>query len=364
MLNKLVFENLKHRPVRTLLSIAAIAVEVTMMLTVVGLSRGMLEDSARRAQGAGADIWVRPPGSAAIGLSGAPMQEKVLDFLGKQEHVEIATGSMAHPIGGLKSVNGLDFEEFDRMAGGFKFLEGGPFTGDDQIIVDERYAIENDVHAGDQIEVLNRPWTIAGVVEQGKLSRLIVPLGQLQELTASQGKLTQAYVKLDDPANTDKVIASLKAQLKDYQIYSIEEFTSLFTVDNIPGLKSFIYVIIGLSVTVGFLVVFLSLYTAVLERTREIGILKSLGASRGFVIGVLMRETALLAIFGSIAGVLMTYGARELIQLAAPASLTQKIVPDWWLIAAAISLAGAILGAAYPGWKAATQDPIEALSYE
>ena len=60
MINKLVLENLKHRPVRTMLSISAIAIEVTMILTLVGLSRGMLDESARRARGVGADIWIRP----------------------------------------------------------------------------------------------------------------------------------------------------------------------------------------------------------------------------------------------------------------------------------------------------------------
>ncbi len=349
---------------RTLLSVLAIAVEVTMMLTVVGLSRGMLEDSQRRARGAGADIWVRPPGSAAIGLSGAPMSEKMLPFLRKQKHVVIATGSITHPIGGLNTVVGLDFDTFDKMSGGFKYLEGGPITGHDQIIVDERYAMQNKIHAGDTMHLLGRDWKVVGVVEPGKLARLIVPLDQLQELTAATGKLTQAYLKLDDPANTDKVIASLKKQLKDYNIYSIEEFTSMFSIHNIPGLKAFIGVIIGLSVVVGFLVVFLSLYTAVLERTREIGILKALGGSRAYILQMLLRETTLLAIAGSIVGIVMTYGARAIIQVSVPASLTQEIVPDWWVISGLISLAGALLGAAYPGWRAVNQDAIEALAYE
>lgn len=364
MLNKLVIENLKHRPVRTALSVLAIGLEVTMILTVVGLSEGMLEDSARRARGAGADIWVRPPGTAVIGLSSAPMNEKILGFLEKQEHVDIVTGSVTHPIGGLNTVTGLDLDKFTAMSGDFKFVEGGPFTGQDDIIVDERYARQNKVHAGDDIELMNRKWHVCGVAEPGKLSRLIVPLKRLQELTGNTGKLTSAYLKLDDSANTEKVITSLEARLKDYQIYSIEEFTSLFSVHNIPGLEAFIGVIIGLSVVVGFLVVFLSLYTSVLERTREIGILKSLGASPAYVLNILIRETALLAVAGSILGIILTYGTRWLIMTMVPASLTQKTVPDWWLITGAIALAGALMGAVYPGWKAATQDAIEALSYE
>jgi putative ABC transport system permease protein len=106
------------------------------------------------------------------------------------------------------------------------------------------------------------------------------------------------------------------------------------------------------------------MYTAVLERTREIGILKALGASPAFVLGILFRETLLLAIFGSALGIGFSYGTRWLIMTLVPASLEQIIVYGWWPIAGAIALVGALLGAAYPGWRAARQDPIEALSYE
>ncbi len=364
MINKLVIENLRHRPVRTLLSVLAIGVEVTMMLTLVGLSRGMLEDSARRARGVGADIWVRPPGSSAISFSSAPMPEGILRFFEKQPHVVLASGSVIHPIGGVSTVTGLEIDKFNQMSGGFNYRSGGPFEHPDDIIVDERYAAQHKLRAGDKVRLMNRGWRVSGVVEPGKLARLIVPLKTLQDLTGNTGKLTQVYLKLDDPKRTEDVIAALKEKLPDYQIYSIEEFTSLFSVENVPGLRAFIGVIVVLSVVVGFLVVFLSLYTAVLERTREIGILKALGATPGFVLTVLMRETALLALVGTALGILLTYGTRWLIMTLVPASLTQMIVPDWWPIAGAIALAGALLGASYPGWKAARQDAIEALSYE
>ena len=88
--------------------------------------------------------------------------------------------------------------------------------------------------------------------------------------------------------------------------------TSLLSADNIPILKRFTCVVIGIAGVIGFLFVFLSMYTAVLERTREIGILKALGASPGYILGMLFRETILLAIGGAIAGILMTYGTRAL----------------------------------------------------
>jgi putative ABC transport system permease protein len=144
----------------------------------------------------------------------------------------------------------------------------------------------------------------------------------------------------------------------------MEEFVSLYSVNNVPMLKEFIVVIIGLGSLIGFLVVFLSMYTAVLERTREIGVLKALGASPGYILGILLRETAVLAIAGSILGILLTYGSEWIINSVIHGSLQQAIVPEWWPIAGGIAIAGALVGALYPGLKAAKQDAIEALSYE
>ena len=364
MVNKLVLENLRHRPIRTLLGVLAIGVEVTLMLTLVGLSHGMLDDLARRSRGVGADVIIRPPGTSIIGLSSAPMNEKIVNFVAGLPGVQLATGTAAHPIGGVDTVNGIDLDSFSRMCGGFRYLEGGPFQSPEDVIVDERYARQRNLHAGDRLQMMNRTWRVSGIVEPGKLARLFVPIRVLQDLTGNTGKLSVVYVKLGDPRQTPQFVASLKERLKDYQIYSMDDFISLISIDNVPGLNAFIGVVVGVSVVVGFLVVFLSMYTAVLERTREIGILKALGASPSFILTLLVRETTLLAIIGSIAGILLTFGTRWLIMRLVPSSLTQAIVPEWWPIAAAIAVAGALLGAIYPGWKAARQDAIEALAYD
>jgi putative ABC transport system permease protein len=364
LINKLVIENLKHRPVRTLLGVLAIAIEVTMILTLVGLSRGMLDDSARRARGVGADIWVRPPGSSAISFSSSPMDQRLADFLERQPGVEIALGNIIQPIEGVDTVSGIDYERFDRMSGGLRFLAGGPFEHEDDVIIDQRLADQQKLKVGDTIRMLNRDWRVCGIVEPGKLARKLVQRDRLQELTGNTGKVTQILVKLQDPSQTDAKVEEFRRLLPEYRIYSIEEFTSLFSIDNVPGLRPFIVVVILISVIVGFLVVFLSMYTAVLERTREIGILKSMGASPAYILGMLMRETAVLTLLGSALGIVLTFGTRAVVMVLAGASLTQMIVPDWWPIATAISMAGALLGAAYPAWKAVNQDVLEALSYE
>ena len=151
--------------------------------------------------------------------------------------------------------------------------------------------------------------------------------------------------------------------MTDYRIFSLDEFVSLISVDSVPILKRFTNVVIGLGVVVGFLVVFLSMYTAVLERTREIGILKALGATPGYIMAILMRETLVLAVAGAIAGIVMSYGTQWLLRVTVP-TMPMLIVYSWWPWAAAIALTGALIGAIYPGLKASRQDAIEALAYD
>jgi putative ABC transport system permease protein len=120
----------------------------------------------------------------------------------------------------------------------------------------------------------------------------------------------------------------------------------------------------GIAVVIGFAVVCLSMYMAVLQRTREIGILKSLGASRAYVLALIVAEAFVMGLGGTVAGILLSFVARWVILTLVPASLQQAIAYDWWPRAGLIALVAALLGALYPGFRAARQDPIEALAYE
>src|SRR5713226_5124849 len=141
LINKLVLENLKHRPIRTLLSTIAIGIQVTMVLTLVGLSEGLLQDQADRTRGIGADLMVRAPGSSILSFSTA-MPAGILKFVRKQPHVAFATGVLIQPAGGLNSVTGLNLDEFTRL-GGFRFVSGGPFQQPNDVIVDTFYAAQH-----------------------------------------------------------------------------------------------------------------------------------------------------------------------------------------------------------------------------
>src|ERR1035437_907542 len=349
---------------RSLLSILLIGVPVTLILCLVGLSHGFLEDSQRRTRGIGADVIVRPPGSTLLTLSGG-ISDKIVDWLGKQPHVKLAVGAVNQPVQGITlGATGIDLKQFDQMSGGFTYLHGGPFQGPDDVIIDQFYADQQRAHVGDRIVILNTPWRVCGIIEGGKLAHIVFPLGVLQEKTSNTGKVSQIYLKLDNATNAAAVVQDLKRQLPDYPIYSMDEFTSLININNIPALKEFIVVIMAIGVIIGFAVVLLSMYMAVLQRTREIGILKSLGASQIFILRIIVTEAVILGNGGTIFGLLMSFGACWLIRTLEPASIPMVIVPSWWPIAGVVTLIGTALGALYPGLSAARHDTIEALSYE
>jgi putative ABC transport system permease protein len=293
------------------------------------------------------------------------MREALVGFVEKQPHVSIVQGVVVHSAGGpFESLMGIDLDRFNRMSGGLDFREGGPFQNDYDVLVDTNFAAQRKLQVGDTVELANTKWTVRGIVGPGKLGKVFVRKHILQDITANSEKVSMIYIKVDQPENMNAVIANLRSQLEGYPIYAMEEFLSFITPDKIEGVSAFISVVVGLAVVFGFLVVFLAMYTAVLERTREIGILKALGATSSFILGMLIRETVMLAILGSSIGIALSYLAKWVILSMVPSSLPVVVVPEWWWRAGLISLAGAILGALYPGTKAARQDTIEALAYE
>jgi putative ABC transport system permease protein len=368
MMNKMIVANVVHRPIRSVISVVAIAVEVTLILVIVGLSLGILNDSKQRQAGIGADVMVRPPGSSFLsGISGAPVSIKVADVLRKVPHV-VAVAPVITQVSTASQIEvlyGIDLASFESLGNQFRYLEGGPFEGPDDVIIDDYYAAAGKVKVGDRVELLNHTFRVVGIVEHGKGARKFMPITTVQELVGAEGKASIFYVKLDDKKNAEVVVHHIKSipGMETYSVLSLEAWLSLMSPDNLPGFSAFIKVVIGVAVCIGFIVIFQSMYTAVMERTREIGILKSMGASKGYVVNVVLRETMLMAVAGVVTGILLSFAVRTAILQNFP-TLRIEIPADWILRATLIALVGALLGAIYPALKAAQKDPIEALAYE
>ena len=366
MMNKMIVANLAHRPMRSLISIVAIALEVTLILLIVGLCLGLLSDSRQRQAGIGADVIVMPPGSSFIvGLTGSPMSMKIGGVLAKLPHV-VTVAPVVQSVstqGAIEVIAGIDPKTYQELSGPFQYLQGGPMQNPEDCLVDEIYARPHQVKAGDSIEILNNKFRVAGIVAPGKGARKFLHIGVMQDLIGAQGKATLFYLKLDNPANADLVVDEIKkAGMDRYVVTSMGYYLSMMTTSNYPGVSKFIDFVIAISVIIGFIVIFQAMYTAVMERTREIGILKSMGASKFYIVNVVLRETVLLALGGIVVGILFSLAARAGIN---ERSTLRVVVTGGWIAkATAIAIIGAVFGALYPAFKAAQKDPIEALAYE
>jgi putative ABC transport system permease protein len=367
-MNKLIFANLVHRPVRSIISVLAVAIEVIMILSIAGVFMGMLNDTKQRQNGIGADLMMRPPNSSImVGVSGAPMPIKFEEPLRKLAHVAIVSpvNSKFVTSGKPEVINGVDYDSFNALKP-FVFIAGGKFQGPDDAIVDDVFAAsDKGYHVGDTIKILDHDFRIVGIVEHGKGARKMIPLETMDRITDAEGKASLFYIKCDNPANDKLVMQEIHATrgLEDYPVDTVDEWLEEMTPDKIPGFNIALDVVTFIAVVVGFLAIFQSMYTAVLERTREIGILKSMGASKGTIVDVVLRETAVMALAGVVLGIAGTFGVEFLMIRFFP---TQhfEITAVWVAKGAAIAFVGALCGALYPAWMAARKDPIEALAYE
>src|SRR5664279_4357763 len=246
------------------------------------------------------------------GVSGAPMSAKLADVFRRMPHVAVASPVISDfsMAGNVEILYGIDYASYNALKP-FVFVTGGPFNDPYDVIVDDVFARAGPGHRiGDTIKILDHPFRICGIVESGKGGRKLVPLDTLAGLMGADGKATVIYLKSDSPANVGSITTEIHNTrgLENYKVQTMADLIALYTPSKFPGFDLALNVVISIAVIVGFLVIFQSMYTAVLERTREIGILKSMGASQATIVGVVLRETAMLAIAGVLVGIACTYG--------------------------------------------------------
>lgn len=335
-----------------------------MILSITAILMGKLNGFKDRTNGIGMDMFVRPSTTNNfMGMSPAGASIKVADVLAKVPHVKVAAPVNIQINSSLDNIYGIDFDSYNALLP-FTFLQGGSFQGPYDLIVDDYIGRGHKI--GDTMQILQHPFRICGIVEHGKGGRKFIPLTTMGVLTGTEGKATAFYLRTEDPPKyEDAVRKAILATpgMEQYNVLTTEEYLSFMTPDRLPGFNIGLRVVIGIAVVIGFLVIFQSMYTAVMERTREIGILKSLGASRLYIVGIVLRETGLLAIVGIIVGVAGSYALSGALQNRFPTLDFVIDLPYVWK-AVSIAFVGALGGALYPAFKAASKDPIDALAYE
>ena len=365
-MDNLITSNIRQRPIRTLVSVAGIALGVSLVMLFTGLARGMSNDLQRRASNVRAELIFMRPGAVQLTSSTANLSTQYADRLKSIEGVEDALPVIRYLFQGDKGfgfemIDGVDWDAYARMNGIGMDSGRGP-QAVDEVVIDETKARKNNLRIGDTLKPLgNKPYRVVGIYSPESGARVKMQLAALQEALEARGKCTFIFVKL---RNHDQLVEMAKRIDQDLPGNSIQPTRDVFTSfeTSIPYLGVFLRVLVGLASVVSALVVMLAMYTTITERTREIGILKALGASRGYIVGIIEKEAILISLIGLVAGFVVSLVAGYLISKFY--GLLFEYSWAWTLTAAAIGIVGGVLGALYPALKASNLDPVNALAYE
>ena len=366
-MDNLVLSNIAHRPARTLVSVLGIAIGVLLIVFTVGLAHGVLRERGRREAGVGAEIMLRAAGT--IGLSGS--QPFAMPVSHAEEVARIAGVRAAVPLGqttassdsgfGVRLVDGIEFDSYSQLAN-VRMREGVqlPRSGD-VAIVDAIWIEQRKASVGDTLELYDRPFRIVGIYEPPGGARIKIPLATMQEQVGSPTSCTSILIACTNPAEQDAVAERLHQAFPDDQLIFTRDLPELYA-SGVPALNVFINVVVAIAAAISMLVILLAMYTTVTERTRQIGILKSLGMSNTMIAWVIEQEALLVSTLGVLVGLAFTFAAR--FALSRVSSLSVEIEPRWVLISLLIGVVGGSIGALYPALRAARQDAVDALSYE
>lgn len=364
---ELVFANLRTRPFRTLISVVGVALGVVLVVLFTGLAKGMSNDMSKRASNWKAEIVFTRPGAMELTSSNLSVSTTYAQRLAEIEGVKevVPVGRYITPSSkgrfGIQQLDGVDWDAFARM-NDMRILRGRAATANSEVILDERQARDDKVNVGDTIQIFGgKDYVVTGIFAPPSGSRIKMSLSAMQAALQAENKCTYILVKLHDPADTDKVAALINQQLPGNKINLTRDLI-IDAEQRIPSLGIFLRVLVGLGVFVSTIFVLLSMYTTITERRKEIGVLKSLGASNMFIVNVIEQEALMIGILGAIFGFAVSFAAAFLIQWRF--ELVFEFSWGWILTAALIAIAGSLIGALYPAWRASSIDPVLVLANE
>jgi putative ABC transport system permease protein len=392
-MDSLIAANISQRPLRTMLSIIGVALGVILVLLFAGLARGMMRDSADRQ--ANVDAEIRYASSSNVQNLANPLMLRAgyADAFVKGVHPTaddpdvkpkppIPGVQAATPVGeyvqssvggiGFEIVDGIDYDSFIKTTQ-LRILKGraisdGRAPGSEYEAMVDRFFIENNkdisgqpLEIGGQVKLLGHTFTVVGTYEPAMLAHSKIPLYTLQQLLGGPENCTFVMVKCEKPELIESVVQAIEQHYPGNYVIRTSDIPALYS-QGLTAVEVFLKVVIWLALVISTLVILLGMYTTIIERTREIGILKSLGASKRFIVTAIEKEAALISVLGVVIGFAISVIGKLLIE--ANTRLRIDLQPKWLLIAAVIGIVGGIVGALYPALRAANLDPVEAISYD
>ncbi len=360
-------QSLWQRTTRTLLTLSVIGITVGAIMAIEGMTRGMMNDMTGMARGMNAEIIVRQEGIADTGFSA--IDERVGNRIAAMPEVAHVSGMnmtaiMMPEAGGFFMIFGYAPNEFAIRR--FNIIEGQRISANRQIMLGRKMAEALNKKVGETIELSGIRFRTVGIYESSiSWEELggITTLRDAQTLLGRPRKVMLYMVSLHDPRQANTVVEKIN-QIPEAHAALTGEFAN--QMPDMETMDAMMAVITFLAVSVGGLGMMNTMLMAVLERTREIGVLRAVGWRRRQVLGMILREATLLASLGGISGVMVAHALVLLLGLVPLVGDFMRPTFEWDVYARAIlvALLLGMVGGLYPAYRATKLQPVEALRYE
>ncbi len=371
MLLKLAWSSVWHRKTRAVLSILAVAIGIAMMVTMLALAHGTLGEVADRMTSVDADLLVLPSQTTLV-AGGADFKDKHGQVIEKvtwqgQPVARQVISVLWQPIRMAdkeQRMFGIDPADMPAFLGPRRLLAGQLPQEGFELLIDQRLAVAGGYKVGETVAALGRDWRVVGVVEPGVAARVFCPIQTLRQIRFDgEPRVTAFYVKLrpgvgKDPIERDRIAGVIADALKA-RVDPLDAIQQMWA-SAFATMYAYIWVASAVAMTVCFLLICVTMYTMVVERTGQIAIIKAMGGGRLMLLGQSVLEAAILSVAGTGGGLLLAMLARWVIERTMPL-LTVEVRAKWFVLAIVVGIVGGTLSALYPGWRAGRVQPAVAL---
>jgi ABC-type lipoprotein release transport system permease subunit len=359
-------QSLWQRTTRTVLTLGVIGITVGGIMALEALIEGM--SGLITGMSADAEIVVRQAGVSDTEFSA--LDERVGDQIAVLPGVAAVSGmafsgTILPESGAIFLYFGYSPNEFAIQQ--FNVVEGTRLTGNRQMILGRMTAEALNITVGDTFDLAGSRFQVVGIYESSAAWKElggVFTLRDTQTLLGRPRKVTLYMVKVEDPSRAREVVDSINTRIPDAHANLSGEFAE--QMPDMQAVNGIMAAISFLAIGVGGVGVMNTMLMAVLERTREIGVLRALGWRRRRVLFLILQEGLLLGALGGLLGVVVAFGLASLIGLVP--QFGDMLEPQWtlpaFLRAFGVALSLGLLGGIYPAYRATRLQPLEAIRYE
>ncbi len=387
---ELSIDSLKHRKISSALTMLGIIIGITSIISLLSIGEGLQYSVTQQLEAIGSDkIIVSSAGNFFASFVGEGLQEKDIDMVEDVNGVDTAFGVLfktvpiryrkENMIGQVIGVRSRDTEKIFMEMNVWEIDSGKYFKpGEKGVAVAGKLAAEDvferEISIGDSVYVKGEKFKVIGILKSTANNQrdksIFIPMEQLRELTDTKDSITMIFAKVSDLSRAESIAEKIEEELDDeygegyYQASTSDQIAE--SVGSIIAVLSFVLGgIASIALVVAGFGIANTMFTSVMERTKEIGVMKAIGATNYNVMEIFLIESGMLGFFGGLIGTILGFIISQVITLFAgsvlPVPFRAVVSPEMMIFSLLFSFFVGIISGIWPARRAAKLQPVDAL---